>query len=137
MRSNRAKKWLIIVAAYLSLLALLFIPQGLLYSLPLLLAAIFYDKSRLAFWASLILATPYVLGVAAQFAIRTYLLIAHGGEAPDGGGSPMAFLFGFAMEMPFYILLAFLLTAWFRDFRRRRSPGREVESGNIRADTPG
>ena len=127
MQQSKAKTWVIVTAAFLTLLALPFFPLALIYSLPLLLAGLYYDRSRLGFWSSLVLALPFVIGVSTLFTLRLYLLFFHGGEAPGGDGSPLAFLVGFALEMPFYVLLVCLLVVWVRDFRRYRSMRVSVE----------
>ena len=121
MRSTRAKKWLIMLAALLMLLSTIVFIPGLIYALPFLVAAILYDKSRVGFWLSLVMAAPVILAVTAQFSLRMYLLIFHGGEAPGGDGSPMAFLFGMLLETPFYLLMIGLAIAWVRDFRANRA----------------
>ena len=115
MEELKAGKWIVAVAILFILLSLLlyrnpwyiFAPV-LIYGLVYFIAGLYYRRSKIGYWVGLLLAIPPIGIFVYQFSRRLYYWFAYGGEEPDGTGSPMAFIMGFAFEAPFYVLLCFL-----------------------------
>ncbi len=88
-----------------------------------------YDPAKRMFWFGIGLSAPWALMFFMQFLRRLYYFIAYGGELPDGTGSPVAFLIGWAFEIPVYLGLFVLCRELVLDYRHR------TVNGNLRRHT--
>jgi hypothetical protein len=81
-------------------------------------SAVFYIKNyRWAYYACIVFTAPWLILFCTQFFRRIYYLVVYGGELPDGTGSPMAFIVGFVLELPFTLGLIILTIKLIKDWK--------------------
>jgi hypothetical protein len=99
-----------------------------IYALAWFFVGLNYNPAKRAFWFGIGFSLPWVLLFFIQFLRRLFYLVAYGGELPDGAGSPVAFLIGWAFEMPVYLGLFVLCRELTFDYRYRRAQAIKAES---------
>jgi hypothetical protein len=114
MPLNRAKKWIVAAAifqiSFSMVLAKGWLPGTFLclYGFMWLVSGLKYQVGKPSYWFSVGLTVPWASVFFIRFGGRIFYWFAYGGDSPDGIGSPLAFLIGWAFEMPAVIGMALL-----------------------------
>ncbi len=87
----------------------------LIYGFILLLSGINYRSKKSWFLIALVMTVPWAGLIYFQFLRRVFYWFVHGGEAPNGMGSPVAFLIGWLFELPFVIGISIVCYALYKD----------------------
>jgi hypothetical protein len=136
-------------AVGLALLSLLFLKNAPFLAVVFVIYAglwawsgvVYRRGKKSGFYAAVAFTVPWILLFGAQFCRRVFYLAAYGGDAPDGMGSPLAFLIGWAFEIPPTVVILtlgfFLLREWksVRHWSTRPSDSSNRGFGTPRSDT--
>ena len=131
MGKSKTKKLIIAAAVCQLIFSLLLFYKQPSFVIPLTMYALMwffvglnYDPEKRTFWFGLGFSAPWAILFFMQFFRRLYYLVAYGGELPDGTGSPVAFLIGWAFEIPIYLGLFVLGRELLLDYRHRVAHGK-------------
>ena len=91
-----------------------------IYGAVIFVLGFYYNANKYLFWASIISIMPWGALIYFQFLRRLYYLILHGGESSNGTGSPLLFLTGFLLELPFIIGISYICYNIYKDLENKR-----------------
>ncbi len=110
-----------IITIFISLLfqksAHLFI-SIMIYGIILFILGFYYYTNKYFFWATVISLMPWVSLIYFQFLKRLYYLVDYAGERSNGMGSPVLFLIGMLVELPFLIGITYTFYNIYKDISK-------------------
>lgn len=94
---------------------------GLIYSAVILISGIYYHANKVFYWLSFICIIPLALLFYFQLVNRLLFLLKYVLNIKNAPASPLAFLYGIFLELPFLTLISYYLYNFYSHFRNKKA----------------